>query len=187
VTVGSAQDRPAWPRVLRAVGLAATGLALIAGGRLAYPYIYLWGAARGYWDKAEPEVHLIPAGFQGPVLIIYNDSSGSPRRYEGKARRYDIPPTGILRSQFGPNDGWGRPDYEYVDSTGRRTAIVPGTPCDDTLPGDPVQACLMGLLGFSDRPTPPYAAYVVGRHANRREFYERGDSLVRVVLYGERP
>jgi hypothetical protein len=146
------------------------------------PYIYYWGAGR-FWDKAEPELHLVTAGYQGPVLIIFTDSSGEPPRYEGKARRYDIPPSGILRIQFAPNEGWGRPDYEYVDPAGKRTRIVPGTPCDDSLPGDSVQACLMGRMFMKGR-APEYSAYVVSQHGNRRQLYERGDSLVKALLFG---
>jgi hypothetical protein len=46
---------------------------------------------------AEPEVHLIPAGFEGPVIIIFNDPNGAPMRREGRARRSARRPgTGLL-------------------------------------------------------------------------------------------
>jgi hypothetical protein len=139
------------------------------------------------WDRAEPELHLLPEGYEGPVLIVFGDSLGAPVQYEGKARLYEIPRSGVLRTRFSPNEGWSRPDYEYVDATGRRTPIVPGAPCDDSLPGDPVQACLMGQLVVSGRRGLPYSAYVVGRRAHRRELYERGDSLIRAVIFRESP
>lgn len=134
---------------------------------------------------AEPEVHLIPAGFEGPVIIIFNDPNGAAMRREGRARRYDIPPSGILRSQFAPNTGWGRPNYEYVDSVGHRTAIVPGTPCVDSLAGDPVQACLDAIrMNGNGAPSPQYDAYVVSHRANRKQMYDRGARLVDSVLFG---
>ena len=136
---------------------------------MAYPYIYYWGARR-FWDKAEPQLHLLTAGYRGPVLIVFSDSSGAPPRYEGKARRYDIPLSGFLRTQFGPNQGWGRPDYEYVDAAGKRTRIVPGTPGNLSLPGDSVQACSMGRKFIKGR-SPEYSAYVVSRRDNRRQLY----------------
>jgi len=134
---------------------------------------------------AEPEVHLIPAGFEGPVIIIFNDPNGAPMRREGRARRYDIPVSGVLRTQFGPSSGFGRPDYEYVDSAGHRTAIVPGTPCVDSLPGDPVQACLDAVrLNGNGAQGPHYEAYVVSHRANRRIMYDRGSHLVDSMLFG---
>lgn len=134
---------------------------------------------------ADRELNLIPAGFEGPVIIIFNDPNGAPPRWEGSARRYDIPASGVFRTQFGPNEGWGRPDYEYVDANGHRNAIVPGTPCVDSLPGDPVQACLDAVrMNGNGVPSPPYDAYVVSHRANRKQMYDRGARLVDSILFG---
>jgi hypothetical protein len=129
---------------------------------------------------ADRELDLMPVGFEGPVIIIFNDPNGAPARWERGARRYDIPASGVFRTQFSPNEGWGRPDYEYVDASGHRSLIVPGTPCVDSLLGDPVQACLDAVRG----PGPRYDAYVVSHRANRKEMYDRGARLVDSVLFG---
>jgi hypothetical protein len=162
------------------VPIGAVAIAVgIAFGAL-YGTIYLWG-------RAEPELHLIPEGFEGPVLIAFNDPDGTQPKYDGKSRLYEIPPSGVLRTQFPPNDGWSRPVYAYVDEQGNRTPIVTGAPCED-LPDDPVQVCSMGQRidgDASGRLTrPEYNAYVVGRRGNRRELYAKGDSLVSVTLFG---
>lgn len=170
--------------VLLAVGIpmgaAAAAVGLVSGAT--YGSAYIWG-------RAAPELHLIREGFEGPVLIIFNDPDGEPREYEGKSRVYEIPPSGVLRTQFPPNDGWSRPVYMYVDEQGNRTRIVTGAPCED-LSGDPVQACLMarrsGLNVNRQHIQPEYDAYVVGRKGNRRDLYGRGDSLVSAVLFGGR-
>ena len=134
---------------------------------------------------AEPEVHLIPVGLEGPVLIIFSDPNGVPEKREGRARRYDIPESGVFRTQLPRNEGWGRPDYEYVDGAGRRTPIVPGTQCDTTLADDPVQACLGVIrLNGNGAPSPDYTTYVVGHHANRNQMCDRLDQLADSVLFG---
>jgi hypothetical protein len=160
------------------IGAVAIAVVIVFGSL--YGSIYLW-------DRAEPELHLIPDGFEGPVLIVFNDPNGTQPEYEGKSRLYEIPPSGVLRTQFPPNDGWGRPIYAYVDDQGKHTQIVTGAPCED-LPDDPVQACSMGRRAYGDatglRIRPEYSAYVVGRKGNRRELYAKGDSLVSVILFG---
>ncbi|HWG32733.1 MAG TPA: hypothetical protein VN650_01100 [Gemmatimonadaceae bacterium] len=43
---------------------------------LAYPWVYMLGAG-SLWDRAEREIHVIPAGYTGPVVIILNDSDAA--------------------------------------------------------------------------------------------------------------
>src|SRR5690349_8697309 len=52
----------------------------------------------------EHVIYLLPAGFLGAVIVLYNRADGTPPLYEGKARLYRIPPSGILRTRFSP---WG--------------------------------------------------------------------------------
>jgi hypothetical protein len=75
-------------------------------------------------EMAEPEIHLIPAGYMGNVYIFHNVADGEPLRREGRARVYEIPKDGILRSQSPENPGWGSPQYFYVTPDGKREKIV---------------------------------------------------------------
>ena len=163
--------------VLRLVGIP---VAVVALGALLY-FGLMFGSVH-VWNRAQHEVHLIPADYRGPVIVIFNDSTGAVKEYEGRARLYRIPPSGILRTQFAPNEGWARPDYYYVDALGRRSRIVPGTPCDHALPGDSVQACLMGqrMRGSANGAPriPVYSSYTVSRRAERRAAYDRGDQVL---------
>jgi hypothetical protein len=166
--------------------LAAISSVLVAVALfLAWPWMYAWGAGR-FWDRAEPEVHLIPSGYVGPVVILLDDSS-APREREGKARLFRVSPTGLGHSGFGDNVGWGRPDYFYVDAHGHRSRIAAGTPCNHALAGDSVQACLLGHTTFSDLPNRSYTAYVVGRQADQRAWEQKADRFVDSVVYGRRP
>lgn len=74
-------------------------------------------------NKAEDSVRLIPSGYTGPVLIIFNQSNGEKKEYEDGKRIYRIPKSGVLRTQFEPNYGITRHDFFYVDSTGNRIKI----------------------------------------------------------------
>jgi hypothetical protein len=74
---------------------------------------------------AEPEIHLIPAGYMGNVYIFHNVPDGEPLIYEGRARVYKIPTDGILRSQGPANQGSIlRLQYFYVRSDGKRERIT---------------------------------------------------------------
>jgi hypothetical protein len=161
------------------------GIGVCLGLVVALPPALLLGSIH-IWDRAESEVHLLPSGFRGPVIIVFRQADGAAPEREGRARLYRIPPDGVLRTQYEPNDGWSAPDYFYVDSSGQRTEIARGAPCADSLPGDPVQACLMGQLYIGDQVGAEYQAYVVTQQADRNAQYERGDSLVRAVIYGQR-
>jgi len=73
---------------------------------------------------SEPEIHLIPMGFMGYIYIFHNVPDGQPLKREGRARVYEIPKDGILRSQSPLNPGWGSPpQYFYVTPDGKREKI----------------------------------------------------------------
>jgi len=57
------------------------------------------------YESAEPEIHLIPEGYMGPVLIIFDDSNADFLPYEGDARVYKIPEDGVLRTKSSQNEG----------------------------------------------------------------------------------
>ena len=163
------------------IALAILVLALTA----AAPFSLMLGSVY-LWNRAEPEVHLLPAGFTGPVVILFDQANGTPPRREGRARVYEIPASGILRTQFRENDGWSSPRYYYVDSAGQRSPVVAGAPCDSSLAGDPVEACLQGTLLLGNQPAQPYSAYIVGRRRDRTNAAEHVDSLIRALVYGVR-
>jgi len=54
----------------------------------------------------EQEIIVVPKDFKGYIIIIFNQKNGTPTKYEGKKRVYEIPSNGILRTQSNVNDGW---------------------------------------------------------------------------------
>ncbi|GAC1654437.1 MAG: hypothetical protein NVS4B3_18420 [Gemmatimonadaceae bacterium] len=176
----------AQPAASPRLGLPLLRALAMCGGLLTLVAITPLGLTFGsmyIWDRAEPEVHLLPAGFRGPVVIIYGQPNGDPPRREGRVRLYIIPPSGVLRTQAAPNRGWSKPSYFYVDAAGRRSPIVRGL-CDDPLSDGPMQACTMGVIDIDNLPRPEYSAYVVTRQVDLRAQTERGDSLVRAEVFG---
>ncbi|MBK9960361.1 MAG: hypothetical protein IPP06_03230 [Saprospiraceae bacterium] len=57
-------------------------------------------------NRAEPELHIFNKGFQGYVIIIFNDFSGQEVKYKDGFRVYEIPSNGILRTKFKAQTGW---------------------------------------------------------------------------------
>jgi hypothetical protein len=76
----------------------------------------LWSAGA---CGGQPEIHLIPAGYQGPVTIVFNDPDGRPMEISGGEITYRIPSNGILRIRDGhPVDKPRKVRYFYVDQSG---------------------------------------------------------------------
>jgi hypothetical protein len=77
------------------------------------------------FQKAEPELHIISEGYQGYVIIIFDDPNGHEVKYKDDFRVYEIPPEGILRTKFKAQAGWipnGKLKYSY-DSNGENKFI----------------------------------------------------------------
>jgi hypothetical protein len=56
--------------------------------------------------RMESEVHIVPAGYQGMVYIVFNQNDGYPQEYDNNnSRIYRIPRSGILRTKFKANFG----------------------------------------------------------------------------------
>ena len=74
-------------------------------------------------NDVEGEIHLIPKGYEGPVIIAFDEQNGMPEKYENGSRVYEIPNDGVLRTQFKPQKEGYIPmenlKYYYYDSNGR--------------------------------------------------------------------
>jgi hypothetical protein len=123
---------------------------------------------------SRPEVHLIPAGYKGDVVIMPGYPMGVPPKRDGLSIVFDIPHNGILVTQDQPSSRWHTEHYYYVDGSGRRQRLqeeystVHDTPANraDTTP---IVAMITGTgeeRGV-DIPCTIYAAtYYVGTRAD---------------------
>lgn len=160
------------------VGVALTLAALIF---LLFAFFFGWIFI---WNRGEPAVHLIPAGYEGPVVIVFGDSAGEPARREGKARVYHVPPDGVLRTRAAQDRGWNRSSYYYSDGA-TRTRLARVAYCADSLAGDPVAVCDMPVMFMSGREAPAYESYLVGRRHSRITLQARWDSTVHWSVFGD--
>lgn len=73
--------------------------------------------------QAEDEVYLIPSGFIGHIIIIFEQSDGEEAIYENGKRVYVIPENGILKSKFKANYGTKQIIFYYIDKLEKRNPI----------------------------------------------------------------
>ncbi|QHT66346.1 hypothetical protein GXP67_06580 [Rhodocytophaga rosea] len=71
------------------------------------------------FNRAEPEAILIPKGYEGEVIIIFDQKEGAPIKYEGKERIYEIPDNGVLVTQFAWTTGFTDRKFYYVSQRER--------------------------------------------------------------------
>ena len=95
-----------WPRLHKIIVLCAI-TALTAGCE----------------PRIDNEIHLIPAGYVGAVLIVFNDPGGVPEEYENGWRVYRIGANGVLRTRFRLTYGVGKGKFFYMEPGGHREEI----------------------------------------------------------------
>jgi len=74
-----------------------------------------------FWG--EREVYLIPQGYEGPVVIMFDEVDGQQVNYEEKKRVYEIPTNGILYTQFKDQDKYVHMEFYYLTKKGDRTKV----------------------------------------------------------------
>ena len=75
----------------------------------------------GCGPRAVPETHLLPAGYSGPVHIIFGIKGAAPVTVDEGRRIYRIPRDGLLLTSSGPNLGWsvqGENTFEFIGPNG---------------------------------------------------------------------
>ena len=135
----------------------------------------------------EAEIVLLPPAFTGPAVILFDQPMGAPARREGRARVYEVPASGVLRTQFHENPGWKKTEFYYADAAGHRASIMTTTPCRDSLPRDLVEACQEGRMSIDGLEPPAYTSYVVRRRRDQSLARYQLDSLIRRVVFGRPP
>ncbi len=128
------------------------------------------------------QIFVLPPGYVGPVVIVFDDHMGTATEFRGTKRVYRIPDTGVLITQFSTVRGIVDNEYVY-ESDGRsikrleyaedlRTAM----PQDTMVYGGGVSSGGRRLdqKGNITETSPSMAFFVVGPVAH-------ADSLIRVM------
>lgn len=74
-------------------------------------------------EYAEPQSYLLPDGFTGAFVVVFNQKEGTPKEYENGRRIYRIPKNGVLFTQFDIDYRVFTPESSktyYVDSLGKK-------------------------------------------------------------------
>ncbi|MGX9987484.1 DUF6843 domain-containing protein [Soonwooa purpurea] len=72
-------------------------------------------------NSSSKDIFLIPNGFRGKVVILYDQKNGTEKEYEGNFRVYKIPKNGILKTKFKvKGDSWDIGDAKYYFVNGNK-------------------------------------------------------------------
>lgn len=130
--------------------------------------------------SGDDEIHLIPDGFTGTVVIIFNQPDGIPQKWERGRRVYEIPVNGILKTQFSFNKGLIDDKYYYINAIGQRKEIPFTWPNERKISPDSIQV-FSGTSGtaISDKTKRevPYVLYIVGRLSDSEKLNAQKNSL----------
>jgi hypothetical protein len=85
--------------------------------------MYIFSFASSYLTRPEKELYLIPEGYIGNVIVIFNQPDGEKTDYEDDRRVYKIPKTGVLFTQFKDEEGIINQEYYYVSPNGQRRKL----------------------------------------------------------------
>lgn len=128
--------------------------------------------------------HLIPDGYVGPVVIVFDDPSGErPRHDEDGGVIYEIPPGGVLRlSTPTPEAGLYDVNYFYARPDGTHSEL-PQRVDSAVLQ---VFAVIDGATAGEREERPParwtWRAYVVGVPSERDDWVQvRGEATSRAI------
>lgn len=96
-------------------------------------------------DRA-PEVHLVPVGYEGPLIMLYNQPGYPVLPRSGDSLVFDFRPSYVLRTSSPLVAGSGFAEsfrYYYVDDTGRRIRIRKVVDEGDLRQRLPDEACVL--------------------------------------------
>jgi len=151
-------------------------------------------AFAGCIERADPTSHFVPSGYIGEVFIIFGVPDGAPPATRDGRRIYEIPPSGILRTQFPPTYGWSKPLYFYGGPSTLDPVPIPMAPAGtihDTPENrsNPNVEILGSVVGGTGAPVPgqpgafssnapcavKYASFFVGTRAQFLDFEQHLD------------
>ncbi len=86
--------------------------------------VFMTGCIRS--TPCENEIYLLSTGFHGKIIVFFDQPDGQTIQYENDARVYQIPSSGLLKTQFKRNGGCmddDRIQFFYEDSLLHRSPV----------------------------------------------------------------
>lgn len=100
--------------------------------------LMLFGLYLSRRTKGEDSIYLIPSGYRGECIIVWDQPNGTVPEYEDDWRVYRAPQTGVLYTQMSENTGTLKFKYFYLDSLDNRTEIRYLWPTDSCISNEVV-------------------------------------------------
>ena len=151
-------------KVLKIIGLVLGGIVLFCIGWFAF---WIW------YRSAEDEVYILPNEFEGAVIVLMNEPDGKSIKYNKKGYRvYEIPESGVLKTQFKSEEGWRDIKYIRKNGTELRYLWPPDKVWDDTINVNSIYKDSIYVLGAG------YADdfyFIVGKPTQRNSLWKEMD------------
>ena len=134
-------------------------------------------------DPGRSQVFVLPAGFQGPVLVIYDQPEGARPAPVGGEIIYDVPEDGIVRTAF-PEEVLAGAKVKFVYKSS--PALPQYHTCTQMrlqgLAGDPAGVCWLAIQ-VGGTGTPDHAVYIVTDWVGIPENYDRGARMLDSLFF----
>jgi hypothetical protein len=173
--VSRGQDQPSTEKrgIPRLVSLSR----LSAGFLFALAVLYSAGLYT-YWNLlVETEIYLVPQGYEGPVLVVFEQPSGVPAEYEGRARRYTAPTNGVLLTQVSRVKHAYQAEFFYVDEGGVRTRLFYRDGCSQGQASEMVIVCPVG-----QQTEPPTRGFIIASPNQQGDYYQEFEEVLSATL-----
>lgn len=160
-----------------AVGLVMT--IACAGGHYAAQAPYIQSDA-----ARKLQVFVLPAGYRGPVTVIYDQPNGQrPKTVDGQVV-YDVPEDGVVRTAL-PEEVLAGAKVKFVNGT--HSALSQYHNCTQMrlqgLATDPTAVCWLAIQ-VGEPGTPDHAVYIVTDWVGIPDNYERGAKMLDSLFFG---
>lgn len=128
---------------------------------------------------AEKEIYILPENYTGYIILIYNQVDGAKKNYIKSKRVYEIPSSGVLRTQFQPNTGWAEFSEFYYENN--KSKKIPYTYKFEEL-NDSSVVVYGGTTGTANRDLAgtsvvKFSKYYVGNKTQIEEAIDRSESF----------
>lgn len=109
------------------------------------------GAVTGCTPDRPPEIHLLPTGYEGPLMVLYSRAGYPPLPRSGDSLVFDFRRGYVLRTSSPLVTGSGYAEsfqYYYVDTVGRRSRIRQVDDYAGLRQRPPDEPCLISASGL---------------------------------------
>jgi|SRR6059058_2410549 len=130
------------------------------------------------------QIFVLPSGYRGPVMVIYDQPNGAhPRNVDGQVV-YDVPRDGIVRTAL-PEEVLAGARVQFVNAS--HAALPQYHNCTQMrmsgLATDPAAVCWLAIQ-VGESGTPDHAVYIVTDWVGIPENYDRGAKMLDSLFFG---